>query len=79
MKMIVGLFSCLSRAINVLRRGHPDMTLSAAAYMEDLRIRRYIDAVFRLFGEEDHCEKWYWEDVRLAREVVERHTKALEN
>lgn len=72
-RLIVGLFSCLSRALNVLRGGHPDMTLSAAAFEEDLACKPYIDGFFWLvFGETDHCERWFWSDFDLALQTVEK-------
>jgi hypothetical protein len=81
MKTLIGLFSCLSRALNVLRGGHPDMTLSAASYAEDLPIRKPIDWVFfNIFGEADHCRRWFIADVELARKTVhdaETHHSSL--
>lgn len=72
-RVLIGLFSCFSRALNVIRGGHPDMTLSAAAYSEGLWVRPYIDGFFlRVFGEEDHCEKWFWSDVDLAIYTLEQ-------
>lgn len=70
-RLLVGLFSCLSRALNVLRGGHPDMTLSAAAFEENLACKPYIDAFFwHVFGEMDHCERWFWSDFDLAKKAV---------
>lgn len=70
-KIAIGLLSCFSRALNVLRGGHPDITLSAAAYAEDLRVRKPIDWVFfNIFGEADHCKKWFVADVELSRKTI---------
>jgi hypothetical protein len=72
-RIVIGLFSCLSRALNVLRGGHPDMTLSAAAYGEDLAIRKWIDwFFFVVFGEINHCERWFWADYDLALRTIEK-------
>jgi hypothetical protein len=76
---LLGLGSCVSRALNVLRGGSPDMTLSAAAYAEDLPIRPWIDALFAVFGQPDHCERWFWHDVDLAIEIVETAARFKRN
>ena len=70
MKLLFNLASCLSRTLNTLRGGTPEMTLSAAAYAEDLKIRPFIDKMFSLFGQEDHCWKSFRRDVEEARRVV---------
>lgn len=49
------------------------MTLSAAAYEEDLPCRKHIDAFFwYVFREPDHCERWFWSDYWLAKEAVRK-------
>lgn len=75
-RTLIGLFSCFSRSLNVIRGGHPDMTLSAAAYAEDLAIREWIDWFFFVtVGEINHCERWFWSDVDLAVYTIEQAQK----
>jgi len=47
------------------------MSLSAASYDENLRIRKHIDWVaLNIFGEADHCKKWFVADVELSRKTI---------
>jgi hypothetical protein len=74
--VIFNIFSCLSRLLNVLSGGTPDMTLSARAHMDDLWIEKPIDAFFRVvLREHNHCEVWWWYEVERSKDVLS-HPKA---
>jgi len=71
MSIFCEIFSVLSRLLNVLLGGVADMTLSARAFAQPLpRTMAVIDFIFGFFGDEGHCERWYWEDVRRAKLVI---------
>lgn len=72
-RFLIELFSVGSRLLNVLRGGTADITLSAAAHREGLRIKNLIDAVFRLFGKGDHCRVWWLREVERSRENIRIH------
>ena len=74
-KRLVGWGSCFSRSLNVARGGLPDMTLSAASYYESLKIEKYINWFFALFGDYDHCKKWFWHDVQEAKGLLGKAEK----
>jgi hypothetical protein len=71
-RLFVELFSCVSRIANVLRGGTADMTLSASAHDQGLRLERIIDAIFRLWEGPGHCRRWWLEEVARSRAIVER-------
>ena len=48
------------------------MTFSAASYYESLPTEKYINWFFALFGENNHCEKWFWHDVREAKGLLNK-------
>jgi hypothetical protein len=74
--VILNIFSCLSRLLNVLSGGSADITLSARAHMDGLWIEKPIDAFFRLvFQEDNHCEVWWWHEVERSKEVLD-HPRA---
>ena len=51
------------------------MTLSAASYYENLNVKKYIDWFFALFGHYNHCEKWFWNDVKEAKSLLDKADK----
>ena len=60
-----------SHMLNVLVfNGDPQESLSARSYREQMWTERYIDAFFRLFGEEHHCMEAHIEERVHARRVL---------
>lgn len=60
-----------SHMLNVLVfNGDPQESLSARSYREQMWTERYIDAFFRLFGDERHCKAAHIEERVHARWVV---------
>jgi hypothetical protein len=72
-KFALEILSLVSRLINVLLGGSADITFSARSHVEELWTERWIDAVFGLFGEEDHCRKWWEWEVKRSRRNVARN------
>lgn len=69
--LLLELFSVLSRLINVITGGTADVTFSAQSHIDGLWSERLIDAVARLlFGEVDHCRKWWGHEVERSRRVI---------
>ena len=70
-------FSAISRLINVIGGSTADMTLSARAGRDELRIRSWIDWAFlKIAGEQDHCARcWEWHNA-LARQSLTQWTGA---
>ena len=68
------LFSVASRLLNVILGGSADMTFSARVYMDGWeRTEAVIDRIFwELLGEANHCEVWFYEDVRRAVALTAR-------
>jgi len=48
------------------------MTFSAASYYEDLSTEKHINWFFALFGDHNHCEKWFWYDVKEAKGLLNK-------
>ena len=61
-----------SHILNVLVfNGDPQESLSARSWREQMWTQRYIDAFFRLFGEEHHCLNSHLDERLHARKVLE--------
>lgn len=71
--LLLNLASLGSRLLNVLRGGSADITLSACAWSEqNLKLIGFIDGLFRLFGQEGHCE-WAWQqEVARSQANIDR-------
>ena len=66
------LLVSLSQLANTLMGGHPDMTISSAAWVRSQtgqgdRVRALMDALF--WWEEGHCQESFERDVRFASRV----------
>ena len=69
-----------SRFGNALIGGSPAETISGRAHREALsgsepwaRAERWIDAAFRLFGEQEHCRRTHERDLERAAELLEEY------
>lgn len=78
-RYLLEVFSCASRAINVvLFFGTADITLSARAYRDELWVRPWIDGFFRIvFRESEHCRVWWEAELRRSRENIADHEALL--
>ncbi|MCK9513581.1 MAG: hypothetical protein M0R28_20465 [Pigmentiphaga sp.] len=74
MRIVTELFSCGSRALNVLTGGRADWTLSARAHRDGLWIERVIDLLFFWEGP-GHCARWYDDEIARSAENVRLHNK----
>jgi len=66
------IFVSFSQLANTLLGGHPDMTISASAWVRSQtgqgdKVRALMDALF--FWEESHCQESFERDVRFASRV----------
>ena len=48
------------------------MTFSAASHYENLPTEKHINWLFALFGYHNHCEKWFWHDVKEAKNMLDK-------
>ena len=73
------IFSSISRMFNVAKNDTADLTLSARASRDDLKIRKYIDWFFRtFFGHDQHC-KFYWlREINNCKRRLREHDKLIE-
>lgn len=67
---MIEAFSCVSRFLNVCTGHTADLTLSARAYRDRLWIETPINWVFALFGDKDHCRRWWVAEVQRSANNV---------
>lgn len=72
-RTLLELFSCFSRALNVLRGGSSDWTLSAASHRDGLGVEAWIDWLFHRIDGPAHCRRWYLIEIERSRRNVELH------
>jgi hypothetical protein len=70
----------LSQLANTLLGGHPDMTISAAAWVRSQtaqgdRVRAAMDALF--WWDADHCRESFLRDVQFASRVLNIQRRIL--
>lgn len=76
---LMELWSLASRFLNVLSGDMADITLSARAHRDGLRIEPLIDWFFRVaIGEEDHCRIWWEHEVERSLQTVDRATGSVQ-
>lgn len=70
---ITEVFSCFSRLANVLSGGSSDMTLSARAHRDGLKIEAYIDWFFlKVFREKNHCRRWWVAEIERSLNNIQQ-------
>lgn len=79
---LYGVFSCLSRALNVLLGGSPAMPLSGRCYQDSwMKTQRVINTVFGVFGQHHHCRGSYRKAIEESQDVAKlpQTVKASDN
>jgi len=72
----LNIIGAISRLINAISGGHPDVTLSASCYAAPIGTVRsklgvFIDGVAsKILGQKNHCEVAFRDDVQYAVDLI---------
>jgi len=76
------IFVSLSQLTNTVMGGHPDMTISSAAWVKSQtgqgdKVRAMMDTLF--WWDADHCKESFERDVKFASRVFHWQRQILKN